>query len=143
MTVTIAYSTDATAWGGRRGRVTSSDTRIDLELSMPKELGGDGGPGTNPEQMFAAGYAACFHSALKGMARIAKVDADESAVTVTVGLGQDEATSASTLAVTIAAEMPGIAHDTVVELMEQAHARCPYSNATRGNVEVTLVVEAS
>jgi Ohr subfamily peroxiredoxin len=93
--------------------------------------------------MFAAGYAACFHSALKGMARMAKVDAEESAVTVTVGLGKNEETEASVLVVTIAAEVPGVDRDAVRDLMEQAHERCPYSNATRGNVDVTLVVEES
>ncbi|WP_084550555.1 Ohr family peroxiredoxin [Actinomadura rifamycini] len=80
------YTATATAWGGREGRVESTDRRVALDLSVPKALGGDDGRGTNPEQLFAAGYAACFHSALKAAARQEKIDVAESAVSVTVGM---------------------------------------------------------
>src|ERR1700712_417614 len=80
------YSATATAWGGREGRVESSDQRVGLQLSIPKAMGGDDGPGTNPEQLFASGYAACFHSALRAIARQQKVDVTDSAVSVTIGM---------------------------------------------------------
>lgn len=139
MTVTIAYSTDATAWGGRRGRVTSSDTRIDLELSMPKELGGDGGPGTNPEQMFAAGYAACFHSALKVVGRADKADLSDTQVAAHVSIGTLESGGFG-LAVELDVTIPRVDYETAVALVEKAHEVCPYSNATRGNIDVILTV---
>lgn len=133
------YSATSTAWGGRDGRVSSTDDRLDLQLSVPRALGGDDGPGTNPEQLFASGWAACFHSALKGAARRAKVDVSESAVTVTVGLVQGE--QGPELTGRIEAQIDGVDPSVAQELLEAAHAGCPYSKATRGNIsqEVVLV----
>ncbi|MFD8676390.1 organic hydroperoxide resistance protein [Streptomyces seoulensis] len=133
------YTAVATATHGREGRAVSSDGRIDLPLAMPPEMGGDG-QGTNPEQLFAAGYAACFGSALGLVGRQAKVDVSDAAVTAEVGIGKEG--EGFGLKVTLRVELP----DTVDEatgrkLVETAHQVCPYSNATRGNVEVTLVVE--
>jgi len=133
----VLYRTEATAWGGREGRAASSDSNLDVQLVLPKELGGPGGTGTNPEQLFAAGYAGCFHSALKLVGRGAGVDLTDSAVTVSVGLGTDDAGRFG-LTVGIEAEMPGVPADQARALLEQAHQVCPYSIATRGNVEVTL-----
>ncbi|BDH03522.1 MULTISPECIES: organic hydroperoxide resistance protein [Streptomyces] len=133
------YTAVATATHGREGRAVSSDGRIDLPLAMPAELGGDG-QGSNPEQLFAAGYAACFGSALGLVGRQAKVDVSDAAVTAEVGIGKEG--EGFGLKVTLRVELP----DTVDEatgrkLVETAHQVCPYSNATRGNIEVTLVVE--
>jgi len=139
MTDTL-YSTTATAWGGREGRVESADKRLGMQLSVPKVLGGDDGPGTNPEQMFAAGYAACFHSALRAIARQQKVDVSESAVSVTIGMVGSLAGGID-LTARIEAELPGVGRDTAQALLEAAHQGCPYSRATRGNIraELTLV----
>jgi Ohr subfamily peroxiredoxin len=138
---TTLYSATSTAWGGRQGRVASSDNRLDLELSIPKGLGGDDGPGTNPEQLFATGYAACFHSALKAVARGRKVDVTDSAVSVSVELVRGESADSIDLATRIEAQIPGVEPATAQELLDAAHAMCPYSRATRGNIstEVTLV----
>jgi Ohr subfamily peroxiredoxin len=135
------YSATSTAWGGRDGRVASSDNRLDLQLSIPKSVGGDDGPGTNPEQLFATGYAACFHSALKAVARSRKIDVRDSAVSVTVGLDRDEDESGFGLSTRIEAQIPNVEPGTARELLEAAHAMCPYSRATRGNIpsEVVLV----
>jgi lipoyl-dependent peroxiredoxin len=136
------YSATSTAWGGRAGRVESSDSRLELSLSVPKGLGGDDGPGTNPEQLFAAGYAACFHSALKSVARAEHVDVSDSAVSVTISLVGDAATGID-LAAHIEAQLPGVDRDVAERLLEAAHQLCPYSRATRGNIvqEVVLVDE--
>ena len=133
------YTAEATAWGGREGRAASSDGNVDVQLVVPAELGGPGGAGTNPEQLFATGYAGCFHSALKVVARRAKVDVSESAVTVRVGIGAHESGGFG-LSVDIEAELPGVPRERAIELVEAAHQVCPYSNATRGNIEVTLTV---
>jgi lipoyl-dependent peroxiredoxin len=135
----VLYTAEATAWGGREGRSASSDGNLDVQLVVPKELGGPGGPGTNPEQLFATGYAGCFHSALKLVARGQKIDVAESAVTVRVGIGPDDRGGFG-LAVEIEAELPGIEPDQARALLDSAHQVCPYSNATRGNVEVTLTL---
>ena len=135
----ILYTAEATAWGGREGRSATPDSNLDVQLVMPKELGGPGGAGTNPEQLFAAGYAGCFHSALKRVASSKKLDVSESAITVRVGLGATDG-GAFNLAVEIEAELPGLDRDAALGLVEAAHQVCPYSNATRGNVEVTLSV---
>ncbi|ETA02748.1 organic hydroperoxide resistance protein [Frankia sp. B2] len=134
------YSATSTAWGGRDGRVVSSDNRVDLQLSAPKGLGGDDGPGTNPEQLFATGYAACFHGALKAIAREKKIDIKDSAVSVTVGLIRNDNGSLG-LSTRIEAQIPGIERASAQEILEAAHALCPYSVATRGNIpsEVVLV----
>ncbi len=135
----VLYTARATARGGREGEVVSDDGVLDLELAMPKELGGPGGDKTNPEQLFAAGYAACFHSALKRVAGQQKVDVTGSAITAHVGLGiQGQAFG---LAVTLSGLFPTLDQSAAHALMEAAHQVCPYSNATRGNVEVTLHVD--
>jgi Ohr subfamily peroxiredoxin len=135
----VLYTAEATAWGGREGRVASSDGVLDMTLVVPKDLGGPGGEATNPEQLFAAGYAACFHSALKLVARAAKVDVSESAVTARVGIGANDAGGFG-LQVELEAELAGVDRPVAEELVAKAHQVCPYSNATRGNVEVTLTV---
>jgi lipoyl-dependent peroxiredoxin len=132
------YTAVATA-NGRDGRAVSSDGQLDLTLAMPPALGGSG-KGTNPEQLFAAGYAACFASALGAVGRQAKVDTSEISVTAEVGIGKDETSFA--LAVTLRVELPeSLDGETGQQLVKQAHEVCPYSKATRGNVPVTLVVE--
>ena len=131
------YTAVATATGdGRNGHTRSSDGLIDLELAVPKEMGGAGGA-TNPEQLFAAGYAACFHSALKAVARAKKVAITDSAVTAEVGIGPNDA-GGFALEVTLGVELGGVDQATGEELVAAAHQVCPYSNATRGNVPVTL-----
>jgi len=131
------YTAEATAWGGREGRAASSDGHVDVQLVIPKELGGPGGDGTNPEQLFATGYAGCFHSALKLVAREAKVDVTESAVTVRVGIGPD-GKGGFGLSVEILAEIEGVDREVAEDLLARAHQVCPYSNATRGNIDVQL-----
>ena len=133
------YTAEATAWGGREGRSASSDGNLDVTLVVPQELGGPGGSGTNPEQLFAAGYAGCFHSALKLIARKERVDVSESAITVRIDLGVSD-DGAFGLAAEIEAELPGVDHARAIELLEAAHRVCPYSNATRGNMDVRLSV---
>jgi osmotically inducible protein OsmC len=132
------YSATATAWGGRDGRVESSDRRVELQLSIPGSMGGDDGPGTNPEQLFATGYAACFHSALKAVARQQKVDVSDSAVSVTISLVG--ALPELGLAARIEAQLPGLDRTTGEGLLRTAHQLCPYSRATRGNVEAELIL---
>ena len=137
------YSTTSTAWGGREGRASSEDGRVDVTLSVPKEMGGDAGPGTNPEQLFATGYAACFHSALKGAARRAKVDISDSAVSVTISLVGPGPGSID-LAARIEAQIGGVDRAVALELLKTAHTICPYSRATRNNIsqEVVLLDDA-
>lgn len=131
------YTAEATASGARTGEVRSSDGRLTAQLSRPAEMGGDGGPGTNPEQLFAAGYAACFHGALKLVARQQEASFTDSAVTAEVGIGPDDA-GGFALEVTLRVELGGIEQAAAEQLVEAAHQVCPYSNATRGNVPVTL-----
>jgi len=134
----VLYTAEATSSGdGRNGHVVSSDHRLDLDLAMPPELGGSGS-GTNPEQLFAAAYAACFHSALRGLARQAGVDAAGSTVTAQVGVGPEA--DMYGLEVTLIISIPGLDRDKTRELAEAAHHRCPYSRATRGNISVELRV---
>ncbi|GAB2818261.1 organic hydroperoxide resistance protein [Streptomyces chlorus] len=133
------YTAVATATHGRDGRAVTSDGKLDLGLSAPVQLGGNG-EGTNPEQLFAAGYAACFGSALGLVGRAAKVDLGDAAVTAEVGIGKQGEGFA--LAVTLRVELPdAVDQETGRKLVEQAHQVCPYSNATRGNVPVELVIE--
>lgn len=133
------YTAVATATHGRDGRAVSSDGRLDLQLAIPVEMGGNG-QGTNPEQLFAAGYAACFASALGLVGRQAKVDVTDAAVTGEVGIGKQG--EGFGLAVTLRVELPGSVDEaTGRKLVEQAHQVCPYSNATRGNIPVELVIE--
>ena len=134
------YTASATATGdGRSGHTRTSDGVLDLDLAVPKDLGGPGGALTNPEQLFAAGYAACFHSAVKTVARKHKIELTDTAITVDVGLGSDENRRFG-LTVTIEAELPGLDETTARDLLDQAHQICPYSNATRGNIDVTLTL---
>jgi osmotically inducible protein OsmC len=133
------YTAVATATHGREGRAVTNDGKIDLALAMPVELGGDG-QGTNPEQLFAAGYAACFGSALGLVGRQAKVDVSDAAVTAEVGIGKQG--EGFGLKVTLRVELPDTLDEaTGRKLVEQAHQVCPYSNATRGNIDVDLVIE--
>lgn len=131
------YRAVATATGdGRNGHTRSSDGLIDLDLATPKEMGGEGGT-TNPEQLFAAGYAACFLSALKMVARKQKAPISDAGVTAEVGIGPNDAGGFG-LEVALHVELGGVDQATAEQLVEAAHQVCPYSNATRGNVPVTL-----
>ena len=132
------YTAKATATGGRAGHATSDDGILDVDLRPPKEMGGPGGA-TNPEQLFAAGYAACFQSALGVVGRRAKVDTSASTVEADVTIGSIPGGGYG-LAVTIRVAIPGAGTDQVRSLAEAAHQVCPYSNATRGNIDVTLEV---
>ena len=135
----ILYTATATATGGREGEARSSDGALAVKLSTPRELGGAGGDGTNPEQLFAAGYSACFLGALKFVAGRQKVSLPaDTTVTGRVGIGQIPTGFGIQVELTIAA--PGVEHGQLQALVEQAHIVCPYSNATRGNIDVDLVV---
>ena len=137
----ILYSATATATGGREGQATSSDGALDVKLSTPRELGGAGGDGTNPEQLFAAGYSACFLGALKFVAGKQKVALPASTtVTGKVGIGQIPTGFGIQAELTIAA--PGVAREQLQALVDAAHIVCPYSNATRGNIDVTRQIAA-
>jgi lipoyl-dependent peroxiredoxin len=136
----LLYETEAVATGqGRNGRSRSSDGTLDVELAIPKEMGGPGGSATNPEQLFAAGYAACFHSALQVVARRERVAVDDSSVAARVGL-KANADRGFELSVALQVDVPGVERATAEELVAKAHAVCPYSNATRGNLDVQLQV---
>ncbi|MBD7919076.1 organic hydroperoxide resistance protein [Cellulomonas sp. Sa3CUA2] len=131
------YTAVATATGeGREGHTRSSDGLVDVDLAIPREMGGPGGA-TNPEQLFAAGYAACFHSALKTVARRDQVTFTDSAVTAEVGIGPTDGGGFG-LEIALRVELGGVDQATAERLVEAAHQVCPYSNATRGNVPVTL-----
>ena len=138
----ILYTAEATATGGREGHARTSDGRVDVELDVPSEMGGTGGPGTNPEQLFAAGYAACFQSSLLRFATGRKLDLNGSRVTARIGIGQLKSGGFG-LAAALDLEAPAIGRDEAFELMRLAHETCPYSRATRGNIEVTLTVGGS
>jgi lipoyl-dependent peroxiredoxin len=136
--MTVIYTAVATATGdGRNGRTRSSDGRVDLHLAVPTAMGGSG-EGANPEQLLAAGYAACFHSALKRVARKASAPIADSSVTAEVGIGPN-GSGGFGLEVTLNVELGGVDQDTAEKLVATAHQICPYSNATRGNIPVTLV----
>lgn len=135
----VLYTAHALATGeGRDGHVNSSDGKLDLDLSMPKALGGDG-VGTNPEQLFAAGYAACFHSALRLVGRRMKLDVSGSTVNASVDIGSIGGGGFG-LGVALKVQLPELDRAAADKLVEAAHQVCPYSNATRGNIEVTLQV---
>jgi Ohr subfamily peroxiredoxin len=138
--MTILYTATATASGGRDGAARTDDGVLDVALSTPKGLGGPGKAGaTNPEQLFAAGYAACFDSALRFVARLQGVTVADSAVTAAVGIGPNDKGGFG-LAVALTVSLPGLERDAAQTLVETAHQVCPYSNATRGNIEVTLTL---
>jgi lipoyl-dependent peroxiredoxin len=135
----ILYTAEATATGGRAGHARTSDGRVDVDLDVPREMGGSGGPGTNPEQLFATGYAACFQSALLRFAAGRKLDLSGSRVMARVGIGL-LTTGGMGLTAAIDLDAPELSRDVAVELMERAHEACPYSRATRGNMDVRLTV---
>lgn len=135
------YTATATSTGGRTGTSSSSDGRLTLQLSTPKELGGDSGPGTNPEQLFAAGYSACFIGALKAVAARQKLALGEVSITADVAIGpMTGKAGAFNIAVSMAVSLPGLERSAAEALVAAAHQVCPYSNATRGNVDVALRV---
>lgn len=132
------YTASALSTGdGRNGHVRTSDGTLDVDLAVPKEMGGGGGA-LNPEQLFAAGYAACFHSALRGVARQSGATLADDSVTAEVSLHKQDVGFG--LAVVLRVELPGVAQDVADDLVAKAHQMCPYSNATRGNVVVDLDV---
>jgi Ohr subfamily peroxiredoxin len=131
------YTAEVTATGdGRNGKVQSIDGLIDFDLAVPAEMGGKGGA-PNPELLFAAGYAACFHNALRRVARAAKADVSGSEITARVSIGPS-GEGGFDLAVVLRAALPSVDRATAEQLLAQAHQVCPYSRATRGNIEVTL-----
>ncbi|CAL9546163.1 Organic hydroperoxide resistance protein OhrB [Streptomyces sp. enrichment culture] len=134
----IMYVAEATAHGGRDGYVTSQDGHIDLRVAMPPELGGDGN-GTNPEQLFAAGYSSCFHSALVLVGRREGYDLSGSTVAAKVGIGPNRQRGYG-LAVALSVSLPVLDADIASKLVDAAHEVCPYSNATRGNIDVTILL---
>lgn len=135
----ILYTAQATAVGGREGRAASSDQTLDIALSTPTELGGAGGKGTNPEQLFAAGYSACFLGALRYVAGQEGVSIpDNAAVTGRVGIGPVSTGFAIDVALTIS--LPGVDSEQARDLVSKAHVVCPYSHATRNNINVALIV---
>ena len=134
------YTETALAEGGREGRVHTGDGKIDLVLSMPKAAGGPG-TGTNPEALFAAGYAACFHSAMQFVARQQHLDTAGSSVEGHVTLGMKEPGPGFELAVTHTVRLPNLDQATAEKLVHDAHEVCPYSNATRGNIDVQFDVK--
>jgi lipoyl-dependent peroxiredoxin len=136
----ILYTAEATVHGGREGQARSSDGNLVVNLSVPKEMGGSGGQGTNPEQLFAAGYAACFQSALMQIASRQQVDASQSTIIAKVGIGPI-GEGRFGLEVELHVAIPGVDKATGEKLVELAHQVCPYSNATRGNIPVKLTFE--
>ncbi|MDF6021333.1 organic hydroperoxide resistance protein [Streptomyces sp. JH34] len=134
--IDVAYTAVATAENGRDGRVSTDDGKLDVVVNPPKEMGGSGA-GTNPEQLFAAGYSACFQGALGVVARQEKADITGSTVTASVSIGKTEAGGFG-LEVAISASIPNVDTATAQALVEKAHQVCPYSNATRGNIKVEL-----
>jgi len=137
--VKTLYTAEALTVGeGRDGHGRTSDGKLDLELAIPKEMGGSGN-GTNPEQLFAVGYAACFHSALRVVGRQEHADVSDSAVGALVSIGQLD-NGGFGLAVELEITLPNVDPQTAQQLAEKAHQICPYSNATRGNIDVKLVV---
>ncbi len=135
----ILYTAEAVATGGRDGRAVSSDQALDVQLSTPRELGGAGGPGTNPEQLFAAGYSACFLGALKFVAAQSKVSLP-AATQINGKVGIGPIPTGFGIQVELKIRLPGLPADQARALVDKAHIVCPYSNATRGNIDVALVI---
>ena len=135
----VLYTAEASVEGGREGRGRTSDDRLAVDLDVPTEMGGSGGPGTNPEQLFAVGYAACFQSTLMRIASGRKLDLGRSRVASRVSIGPD-AGGAFGLAVTLDLDAPALDREEGADLMVRAHDLCPYSRATRGNIDVKLMV---
>ena len=135
----VLYRAHAKATGGRDGRAVSSDNVLDVKLTVPKELGGNGAAGTNPEQLFAAGYSACFIGAMRFVAGQQKITLPpDTSIEGTVGIGQIP--TGFGIEVELKVHVPGMAREEVEALVQKAHVVCPYSNATRGNIDVKLVV---
>lgn len=135
----LLYTAHAEATGGRDGRASSDDGALDVKLSVPEKMGGKGGDGTNPEQLFAAGYSACFLGALGAVAKKQDIKLPEdAAIKGAVGIG--EASKGFEIKVELQISLPGLSKDQAQTLIEKAHEVCPYSNATRGNIEVTLTL---
>lgn len=135
----ILYTAEATATGGREGQVSTSDGRLDLSLALPKELGGPGGPGTNPEQLFAAGFAGCFDNAMILVARRMKLSTAGSRVTAKVDLGMfDKGRFA--MEVELLVTLPELDEDEAKALVDATHKVCPFSNAVEGNIDVTRTI---
>lgn len=136
----VLYTASATATGGRDGRAVSSDNQLSVKLTTPKELGGAGGEGTNPEQMFAAGYSACFIGAMKFVAAATKVTLPaDTSINGQVGIGPNDKGGFG-LTVALNVTIPGMDKAQAQELVDKAHQVCPYSNATRGNIDVKITV---
>lgn len=134
------YTAKATATGGRNGHVKSFDSALDADVRVPKEMGGPSGTYLNPETMFAAGYAACFDSALNHVARLEKIQTGTTSVTASVSIGKLD-NGGFGLAVVLEIEVPELDRTKAAELVQKAHQVCPYSNATRGNIEVKLLIK--
>ena len=135
----VLYTAHATSTGGREGTSKSSDGVLDLKLTTPKEMGGSGATGTNPEQLFAAGYSACFIGAMKYVAMTQKISLPaDTSIKADVGIGPIPAGFGITVAMTIT--IPGMERAAAEKIVEAAHKVCPYSNATRGNIDVTLTI---
>ncbi|MNJ92081.1 Organic hydroperoxide resistance protein OhrA [compost metagenome] len=133
------YTASATATGGRNGQVKSENGILDLQVRMPKALGGANDEYANPEMLFAAGYSACFDSALNRVITLSKVQTGTTSVTAHVGIGAIE-NGGFGLAVELSVNVPGVSQEEAQQLVEKAHQVCPYSNATRGNIDVRLTV---
>ncbi len=137
----VYYTASATTSGGRNGHVESSDGALDLDLTMPEQMGGPGGEGaTNPEQLFAAGYSACFENALRMIAERQNKDVGDASITANVGIGRTE-DGGFGLGVELIGHLPNLPREEAQALMEDAHQMCPYSRATSGNIDVKLSVE--
>ena len=142
MAYNVLYTANASVSGeGRKGFGKTDDDRLAVDLSVPKGLGGDDGVGTNPEQLFAVGYAACFHGALKNVARQAKAKVDGSTIDAQVSLGKSD--DGLDIAVELTVTIPGLEQAEAERLVEAAHQMCPYSRATRGNIEVKLTTKTA
>jgi osmotically inducible protein OsmC len=137
--ITALYTAHASATGGRDGRATSNDKQLDVKLSTPKELGGAGGEGTNPEQLFAAGYSACFLGALKFVANREKISIPSN-VSVQGSVGIGTIPNGFGISVELKIDLPNMDKTQAQKLIDMAHIVCPYSNATRGNIAVNLVL---
>ncbi len=134
------YTATAVSVGGRNGHVKSVDGNVDMDVRPPKEMGGPGGA-ANPEELFAAGYSACFNSALNLAARMHRIKVGETTVTVSISIGQDDKNEGYMLAAKIEAEIPNATEEEAEMLINEAHRLCPYSRATRGNIEVELKIK--
>jgi lipoyl-dependent peroxiredoxin len=141
--VKVLYTAEATVTGGREGHGGTSDGRLDVDLDVPSEMSGTGGPGTNPEQLFATGWAACFQSSMLRYAFERKLDLSGSRITAHIGIGPARSSSGLGLVAALDLDAPGISRADAVYLMERAHETCPYSRATRGNIDVTLTVDGT